>query len=164
MVGEAVAELKGEPVRPPAEIKMDVPVPAFLPQDYVSRQEHRLEAYRRLAAVENDSEVDDIAEEWADRYGPPPEPARNLLALGRLRARCHRTGIREIAALHQDTLRLSPVQLKVSEQMRFKRLVPGGLYKEESSELHVPTRRVARGGEMVEGLVALLDELLPDDR
>ncbi len=163
MVGEAVAELKGEPVREPAEIKMDVPVPAFLPEGYVSRQEQRLEAYRRLAAVTDDAEVDDIAEEWLDRYGPPPEAARNLLALGRLRARCHRTGIREIAVLHQDTLRLSPVELKVSEQMRFRRLVPGGLYKEESSELHVPVGRGSTGGSMVDELVALLDELLPAD-
>ena len=164
MVGEAVAELKGEPLRQPAEIKMDVPVPAFLPEDYVSRQEQRLEAYRRLAAVEDDAAVDDIAEEWLDRYGPPPEPARNLLALGRLRARCHRTGIREIAVLRGDTLRLSPVELKVSEQMRFSRLVPGGLYKDEASELHVPVRRVTGDAEMVDGLVELLDELIPADR
>src|SRR5207247_8912959 len=43
MVSEAVAELKGEPVRPPAEIKIDVPLDAHLPADHVAREELRLE-------------------------------------------------------------------------------------------------------------------------
>ena len=49
MVTEAVAEMKGEPIRPPAEIKLDVPTDAYLPSDYVTKEELRLEAYRRLA-------------------------------------------------------------------------------------------------------------------
>ena len=53
MVNEAVAEMKGEPIRPPAEIKLDVPTDAFLPKDYVAKEELRLEAYRRLAAVDD---------------------------------------------------------------------------------------------------------------
>src|SRR6059058_5880027 len=59
MVSEAVAELKGEPVRPPAEVKLELPLDANLPKDYVAKEELRLEAYRRLAVVETPSEVDD---------------------------------------------------------------------------------------------------------
>src|SRR5690606_28045246 len=51
MVTEAVAELRGEEVREPAEIKLDLPIDAYLPTDYVGREDLRLEAYRRLAAV-----------------------------------------------------------------------------------------------------------------
>ena len=51
MVTEAVGELKGEPVQEPAEIKLDLPIDAYLPADYVAKEELRLEAYRRLAAV-----------------------------------------------------------------------------------------------------------------
>ena len=54
MVNEAVAELKGEPVSEPAEVKLDLPLDAHLPQDYVAKEELRLEAYRRLAAVTSD--------------------------------------------------------------------------------------------------------------
>ena len=79
MVTEAVAEMKGEPVRPPAEIKLDVPTDAHLPRDYVAKEELRLEAYRRLAAVTTPAEVDDIRAEWEDRYGPLPPPAEALL-------------------------------------------------------------------------------------
>ena len=86
MVTEAVAEMKGEPIRPPAEIKLDVPTDAFLPTDYVAKEELRLEAYRRLAAVTTPSEVDDIRAEWEDRYGPLPTPA-DVAAHGRVAAR-----------------------------------------------------------------------------
>src|SRR4029079_18815635 len=96
MVTEAVAELKGEVPRLPAEVKLDLPVAANLPKDYVAREELRLEAYRRLAAVTTDAEVDDIRTEWEDRYGPVPNPAVARLPAARLRAECHRTGIREV--------------------------------------------------------------------
>jgi transcription-repair coupling factor (superfamily II helicase) len=55
MVTEAVAEMKGEPIAAPSELKLDVPTDAHLPADYVPREELRLEAYRRLAAVTTDS-------------------------------------------------------------------------------------------------------------
>ena len=97
MVTEAVSEMKGEPPpEPPSEIKLDVPTDSFLPADYVTKEELRLEAYRRLAAVTDAAEVDDIRTEWEDRYGPLPEPAESLLQVGYLRAECHRLGIRDI--------------------------------------------------------------------
>ena len=90
------AEMKGEPVKQPAEIKLDVPTDAYLPADYVTKEELRLEAYRRLADVTTQAEVDDIRTEWEDRYGPLPDPAEALLTVGRLRAECHRLGITEM--------------------------------------------------------------------
>ena len=67
MVTEAVSEMKGIPVKQPAEIKLDVPSDAFLPADYVTKEELRLEAYRRLAGVTTHAEVDDIRTECEDR-------------------------------------------------------------------------------------------------
>src|SRR5256714_1476139 len=81
MVSEAVAELKGEPLREPAEIKLDLPVGAHLPASYVAKEELRLEAYRRLAAVTTQEEVDDIQAEWLDPHGPGPQAAQALLAV-----------------------------------------------------------------------------------
>ena len=108
MVTEAVAEMKGEPVREPAEVKLDVPVDAHLPTDYVAKEELRLEAYRRLAAVTTHAEVDDIRAEWEDRYGPVPEPAEALLTVARLRAECHRIGIRDVSITGTQA-RLAPL-------------------------------------------------------
>ena len=137
MVTEAVAEMKGEPIEPPAEIKLDVPTDAFLPADYVTKEELRLEAYRRLAAVTSESEVDDIRTEWEDRYGPLPEPAEALLMVGSLRAECHRLGITDMQ-ITVSQARLSPIELKLSESMRLKRLARDAILKEDQRQLVVP--------------------------
>src|SRR5213083_2907806 len=120
MVSEAVAELKGEEIRQPAEIKLDLPLDAHLPKDYVSREDLRLEAYRRLATVTTHAEVDDIGAEWLDRYGPLPQSATALLAVGHLRAECARIGIREVAVA-KDVARISPVELRTSGRIKLQR-------------------------------------------
>ena len=84
MVAEAVAEAKGEVVTEPVEVRLDIPIEANLPTGYVEREDLRLEAYRRLGAVRDDAEVDDIAAEWLDRYGPLPNEAGALIDVARL--------------------------------------------------------------------------------
>ena len=137
MVTEAVAEMKGEPIAPPSEIKLDVPTDAFLPADYVTKEELRLEAYRRLAAVTSESEVADIRTEWEDRYGPLPEPAEALLMVGSLRAECNRLGITDMQ-ITVSQARLSPIELKLSESMRLKRLARDAILKEDQRQLVIP--------------------------
>jgi transcription-repair coupling factor (superfamily II helicase) len=159
MVSEAVAELKGEPVKVPAEIKLDIPVDAHLPPDYVPGGEQRLEAYRRLAAVQTQSEVDDVAAEWADRYGPRPAPAEALVAVARLRAECVRTGVKEVTVA-RNVIRMSPVVLKVSAQIRLQRLSRDAVYKEDLGQLVVP---VMRGADPTAAVLALLGQLFPPE-
>jgi transcription-repair coupling factor (superfamily II helicase) len=168
MVSEAVAELKGEPLREPAEIKLDVPLDANLPRDYVAREELRLEAYRRLALVQSEAEVGDIRAEWEDRYGPLPGAAEALLEVAMLRAECARLGIREVAVVKGSgsltgggvTARLSPVTLKTSQQIRLERLVPKAVYKEPERLLVVP---VPSTGHPTRSLVDLLRALVPPE-
>jgi transcription-repair coupling factor (superfamily II helicase) len=167
MVNEVVAELKGEPLREPAEIKLDLPVDAHLPKDYVPREDLRLEAYRRLAAVTTQAEVDDIRNEWQDRYGPVPPAAAALLDVARLRAECVRTGIREVNVgkgpgfgKPEYVVRLSPVELKVSQEVRLGRLVKDSVYKADARQLQLPVRKTS---ELVDGLVVILRQLLPPD-
>jgi transcription-repair coupling factor (superfamily II helicase) len=157
MVNEAVAEMKGEPVREPAEVKLDVPSDANLPITYVPKEELRLEAYRRLAAVTTHAEVDDISAEWQDRYGPVPETALNLLAVAHLRAECFRTGIRDVQ-ITSGQAKLSPLALRTSEQIRLKRLSKQSIYKEDLAQAVIP---LPRGVESAAFLVGLLTELVP---
>ena len=157
LVSEAVAELKGEKPREPAEIKLDLPVNANLPPDYVSREDLRLEAYRRLSTVTTHVEVDDIRDEWLDRYGPLPKPAEALLAVGRLRAECARTGVREVN-VSRDVVRLAPLALKTSQTIRLRRLFPKAVYKEDIAQLVVP---LARGVQPVDAVLALIETLVP---
>ncbi len=153
MVTETVAELKGETPKVPAEIKLDLPVDAHLPKTYVDRDDLRLDAYRRLATVTTDAEVDDIRNEWVDRYGPLPPPAEALLAVGRLRAAAARTGVREITVA-RDVARLSPLALKTSQQIRLQRLHPKAIYKEDAEQVVLPLAKGA-AETPAEALVAL---------
>jgi transcription-repair coupling factor (superfamily II helicase) len=152
MVSEAVAELKGEEPREPAEIKLDVPMHANLPPDYVSKEELRLEAYRRLAAVTTHQEVDDIENEWLDRYGPVPDPARALLEVAHLRAECARTGVREVAVA-RDVIRLAPLRLKASQTIRIQRLYPKAVYKEDLGQVVMPLPKGVTAAEHVRGFL-----------
>jgi transcription-repair coupling factor (superfamily II helicase) len=157
MVSEAVAELKGEEVRPPAEIKLDIPVDANLPKDYVSREDLRLEAYRRLAVVTTAEEVEDIASEWIDRYGPVPPTAEALLEVARLRAEAARTGIREIT-VSRDVARISPLKLKTSQTIRLARRFPKAVYKEDLGQIVLP---VPPRTDPASFLLAFLGEIVP---
>jgi len=166
MVNEAIAQLNGEPVPEPAEITLELPLAAHLPADYVERDDLRLDAYRRLAGVQSQADVDDIQAEWEDRFGPVPDPAANLLAIARLRAECVRTGVEEIAVTKASALagpgwvaRLAPVRLAQSKQMRLARLYKGAVYKEETSQLQLPVRA---GATLPADLVEALTQLLPD--
>jgi transcription-repair coupling factor (superfamily II helicase) len=158
MVTEAVGEMKGETLAEPSEIKLDVPTNAFLPADYVAKEELRLEAYRRLAAVTTGAEVSDIRSEWEDRYGPVPAVAEALLTVARLRAECHRIGLTDIS-ISASEARLGPIDLKVSEAMRLRRLSRQAIHKEDAQQLVVP---IPRGNEPAEFLVGFLRELRPE--
>ncbi|CAB4550065.1 MAG: transcription-repair coupling factor [Actinobacteria bacterium] len=159
MVTEAVGEMKGETPKEPNEVKLDVPTDAFLPTDYVAKEELRLEAYRRLAAVTTAGEVDDIRTEWEDRYGPVPPAAAALLDVGYLRAECHRLGLRDVS-IQSNAARLAPMRLKVSEDVRLKRLSRTAIYKDDQQQLVVP---IARGASPAAFLVGFLRELVPPD-
>ncbi|HEX6570093.1 MAG TPA: transcription-repair coupling factor, partial [Acidimicrobiales bacterium] len=165
MVSEVVAELKGEELHEPAEIKLDLPLDANLPKTYVPKEDLRLEAYRRLAAVTTEAEVEDIRAEWEDRYGPIPDEAAALLDVARLRAEASRLDLRELNVVKVTgigaavwTARMSPVKLKVSEEVRLKRLVPRGLYKADMGQLVIP---VKGGRGVATELVDILSSLFP---
>ncbi|MGP8163760.1 MAG: transcription-repair coupling factor [Acidimicrobiales bacterium] len=172
MVAEAVAELKGEEVAPPSEVRLDVPLDAHLPASYVAREDLRLEAYRRLAAVRGVAEVDDIGAEWLDRYGPLPPPASSLLEIARLRAECVRVGVTEVTvvAVRPGSLgpgragealaRLTPLRLPASARVRLSRLAPRAILKEDPPQLVVP---LAAGPQLPADLVALLAALVPTE-
>jgi transcription-repair coupling factor (superfamily II helicase) len=176
MVSEAVAEAKGEPLREPAEIKIDIPMTANLPESYVEREDLRLEAYRRLATLTTHEEVGDVRAEWEDRYGPLPPQAEALLAIAHLRAECARLGIREVSVVRGGAgaspgslvARISPLKLKASEQVRLSRLWPNAVYKEDQAQLvatlragGAASRTPAEAANPAAVLVDMLKQLVP---
>ncbi|HEU4724508.1 MAG TPA: transcription-repair coupling factor [Candidatus Eisenbacteria bacterium] len=85
MVDEVVQELKGTAVehRPEPEVASDLP--AFVPEEYVTDRDEKLDVYRRLAAIGEAEALDALAAELRDRFGAPPPEVEQLLALKRLR-------------------------------------------------------------------------------
>jgi transcription-repair coupling factor (superfamily II helicase) len=136
LVTEAVGELKGEAPVAPFEVVLDLPVDAHLPREYVARDDVRMEAYRRLAAVTDPADVDDVRSEWVDRYGPVPPPADALLAAARLRAECVRLRVTTVS-VQRGVARIGGLELPESRKVRLKRLFPRAVAKEDG-EIAVP--------------------------
>ncbi|OBF25949.1 transcription-repair coupling factor [Mycobacterium sp. ACS1612] len=152
LVGEAVeayrAAADGKTVVAPEEpkdVRIDLPVDAHLAPDYIPSDRLRLEAYRRLAAAGDDAGVDAVVEELIDRYGPLPEAAQRLVAVARLRLLFRGYGITELSAISESTLRMSPLQLADSQQLRLKRLYPGANYRATTTTVQVPIPRAGSG-------------------
>ncbi|OBF25114.1 transcription-repair coupling factor [Mycobacterium sp. ACS4331] len=156
LVGEAVeayrAAADGETVTGPTEpkeVRIDLPIDANLPPDYIGSDRLRLEGYRRLAAAADDAAVLGVVEELVDRYGPLPEPAQRLVAVARLRLLCRQYGITELSATgsagQPSTLRMSPLTLPDSGQLRLARMYPGATYRATTATIQVPIPRAGSG-------------------
>ncbi|HEU4912499.1 MAG TPA: transcription-repair coupling factor [Actinomycetes bacterium] len=145
MVGEAVAEFKGEAPDEVRDVKVELPVDAHLPHDYTPGERLRLEAYRKLAAVASEEELEAVRAELHDRYGEPPEPVTNLFEVARFRTLARRAGLREVA-LAGNSVRFAPVELRESQQMRLLRLYPGTVVKPAVRTILVPKPSTARVG------------------
>ena len=174
LVGEAVeayrAAADGQTVvgvEEPKDVRIDLPVDAHLPPDYIPSDRLRLEGYRRLAAASHDSDIDAVVEELTDRYGALPETAERLVAVARLRLLCRAAGVTEVSAASAATLRLAPMTLPDSVQVRLARKYPGARYRATTSTVQVPIPRAGGVGaprirdlelvQMVAELLAALD-------
>jgi len=164
LVGEALAEARGDDSAAPLEVKIELPLDAHIPHDYVPEERLRLEAYRGIAAALTDADVDSVAEELIDRFGAPPAPVEILLAVARLRVRARAAGVGEIVLAGQR-VRFHPVDLPESRQLRLTRLYPGTLVKPAVRTIQVPRPTTGSTSDMdlVDWVRDVLDVLDPSD-
>ena len=131
MVGEAVNEYKTgyfEETPRLKECRIELPVTAHLPHDYIPGERLRLDIYRRLADAQQERDIDAIREEMVDRFGEPTSVVNVLLKVAALRVMAKNLGIREVI-LQGNYLRIGEVLLPESTQLRMQRLYPGTLIK-----------------------------------
>ncbi|MDX1619839.1 MAG: TRCF domain-containing protein, partial [Nitriliruptorales bacterium] len=147
LLKEEVADLTGEPVEEEIEIKLELPVDAHLPPDYVADEKQRLELYKKVAAIRDATGVKAVRAELQDRFGALPPPADRLLTLAALKAAVRRWGLTEITITPRDQLRVAPVELSQSKLVRLERLWPDATYKPDLGVLLIPRPR--RGAEDV---------------
>jgi transcription-repair coupling factor (superfamily II helicase) len=168
MVGEAVQNFKGERPDEELDFKIDLPVDANLPHDYIAVERLRLEMYRKLAETRTPETLDAVVAELTDRYGEPPAPVANLVAIARFRLLMRAYGITDVSVQGRH-VRFSPLPLPDSKQLRLKRYHPDAVYKAVTHQVSVPrptTRRV--GGEplrdqaLLDWCVQLVKDVLGD--
>lgn len=170
LVGEAVADYRSqvtgeEAPAEPVEVRVDLPIDAHLPHDYVPGERLRMEAYRKVASISDEDQAQAVLDELTDRYGAPPAPVLNLLAVARFRVAMRALGITEVS-LQGRAIRISPVVLPESKQMRLARLADGASYKAavETVALKVPVgpdrRTPLRDIALLENLRATLTAVL----
>jgi transcription-repair coupling factor (superfamily II helicase) len=142
MVGEAVRELREDGPAETPEVKVELPVDAHIPHEYVPGERLRLEAYRRMAGIQDGSEIEGVREELADRFGPLPVPVLNLLEVARFRALARKGGLTDVT-LQGSHIRFTPVRLPDSRRVRLQRLYPKSIVKDATNTLLVPVPKTA---------------------
>lgn len=143
MVADAVAQYKGDKPQETTEVRIDIAVDAYLPDEYVPSEKGRLEVYAKIAAVNTPKMAREVREELTDRYGKLPKQVERLFLLARLRSMLRQLGITEVIT-QGKYLRFSPVELADSQALRLKRLYPGSVIKSATRQVLVPTKSARR--------------------
>jgi transcription-repair coupling factor (superfamily II helicase) len=163
MIGEAVADFRGDVAEGQTELRLELPVDARIPESYIDSERLRLEAYQKLSAASGpaapDGQVDLVLDELVDRYGPAPDEVVNLIQVSKLRRTAQQAGLSDVVALG-TMLRVAPASLPDSMQVRLTRLYPGSKVLGGANAITVPLPKV--NGEPLPdaGLVEWVDRLL----
>ena len=102
MLNEAVKTAKGEEVEESFETSIDIELDAYIPNGYIANEYQKLDIYKRIAAIENEEEKDEMLDELIDRFGEPPRPVQNLLRVAQLKAEAHSLYFVEIKESSND--------------------------------------------------------------
>jgi len=161
LLSHAINEMKGEPMEMEFELpNVALPLDALIPGLYIPSEAERILMYKKLTAVRKADDVQRIQDEFEDRYGDPPRPVWNLLALLRLRLRCHEVGISSVVAeKRRVALRFSGTHLtpeiirKLSRAHMQHQFLPDIVFLATPD---TPTRMLTAVEEMVEVLAKVL--------
>ncbi len=117
MLEEAVSELKGNPVRSNIEeVTIDLPVGAYLPEEWAGDIKEKLFCYRQLAQASGPGELEELKNNWIDRFGPLPQEVAFLFALTRIKLMAAEFGVNEIKS-DSEYVR---IQMKIPEPFWFQ--------------------------------------------
>jgi transcription-repair coupling factor (superfamily II helicase) len=119
----AEAEADGwEPVR------LDVPVDAYIPVDYIPYEVAKIDVHRRIAAARETRELDQIRDELEDRFGPLPPPVENLIKLQGARVKLAGAGARTVE-FRRGRVAIAPISFDVAQARALREQVPDAVYE-----------------------------------
>ena len=166
MIGEAVSVFRGDVAEGQTELRLEIPVDARIPEDYLDSERLRLEAYQKLSIASSptapDGQIDLVLDELTDRYGEPPLPVLTLSRVSRLRRRAHAASLGEVVVIGPN-LRLTPVDLPDSVQVRLARMYPGAKYAPAARVVTIPVPDMTSPSapDLVEWVDGVLTALFP---
>jgi transcription-repair coupling factor (superfamily II helicase) len=153
---ESVRELQGLPIEVDRELRIDLPVKAFVPPGWVAQETLRLELYRRISMAADHEVLAEVRAETIDRYGALPDEVEVLFAIASLRLTARRLGATEITTF-RNQVRLSPIPIPEALQVDLDDRVPGATFHPTKSTLNLVPERVF-GADLVRWIEARLRE------
>jgi transcription-repair coupling factor (superfamily II helicase) len=157
MLDEAVAASEGATDDDWEPVRLDVNVDAYVPSDYIPYEQAKVDVHRRIAAAREVADLVLLREELEDRFGEPPEPLKNLLALQQARIKLGQAGATAVT-FRGDRLAVTPVELDSVRAKRIRQEIPEALYESGKSQLsvRVPADPVKRFPALVKAADVLL--------
>jgi transcription-repair coupling factor (superfamily II helicase) len=142
LLQESVAEMRGTPLPEEKEIRIDLPVKAFVPPGWVAQEALRLDLYRRIGGAGDHARLAEVRTETIDRYGRLPDEVETLFAVASLRLTCERLGVEEVATYRQQ-VRITPLALPSSLEVDLGQRVPGATFHATTRTLNLEPERIA---------------------
>lgn len=158
MLDEAVQALSGDSAEEaPEPVRLDVPVDAYVPADYVPYEAAKIEVHRRVSGAREVADLIVLREELEDRFGPIPEPLENLIKLQDARIKLGNAGARMVE-FRAGRLTVSPIELDSRGVRRLREELPGAIYESGKSAVavRVPDDPAARFSGVVAAAEAIL--------
>jgi transcription-repair coupling factor (superfamily II helicase) len=125
MLEEAVNDQRGTPKRAELpEVVVDLALSTAIPDAYVPSRQRKLELYRRIAELRSLEELADLRDELRDRYGPPPDPVRNLLYGVEVKLRAIAAGATEVRARGPELRLVLAADLTADRRGRLAKAFP----------------------------------------
>jgi transcription-repair coupling factor (superfamily II helicase) len=165
MLEEAVLEMQGGQAAIAAPVRVDLPVTAYVPPDYIAYEATKIDAHRRIARARTVGELGDVRAELADRFGPPPEPVENLLTLQAIRVKAAELGA-SAAAYRGSRLQIDGLDLDDAAAARVRAADERVTYFKQKQTLaaHREGREPPLLGWVEATLDAILDSRVSRDR
>jgi transcription-repair coupling factor (superfamily II helicase) len=155
MLQEAIAAGRGDPP-PEEEVRVEIPVSAYIPADYVPFEAAKIDLHRRIALAPDAEALDRITSEIEDRFGELPQPVHALVRVQGLRLRMRAVGARQAAA-RAGRVVIGPVTLDSVGMRALRDGVEGALYSTTDNLISIPS--TSDPSARIDAAIAALDAI-----
>ncbi|HLA93046.1 MAG TPA: TRCF domain-containing protein, partial [Actinomycetota bacterium] len=142
LLQESVAEHKGEALPEELEIRIDLPVKAFVPPGWLEQEALRLDLYRRIGSAGDHELLEHVRAEAVDRYGQLPDEVQTLFAVASLRIAARSLSVEEVST-YRKQVRIKPLALSEIAELELAACIPGATYHRTTATLNLDPERVA---------------------